>query len=260
MDDKIAPCSDNYFTQLAKYYDVTHQWRDYERQSAFLLEIVRKYRPDSKRVLDIACGTGEHARRLSSSGYKVTAIDNSREMLDIAARKNRKLSPVPEWVLSDLLTLQSFDPFDVIYCLGMTIHYIYSPDRLVSFLSGVSEKLHTGGIFILDIISPWQLLEWAPSNHFFSKDTSQQIYILERSEIDRSSRIRHNDYTWFVKDTKSDWCQYELFENLKVWFIDEIEYFLEKTGLKLISKCSDYDLTRLNLEKDFNVVFVTRGS
>jgi hypothetical protein len=90
--------------------------------------------------------------------------------------------------------------------------------------------------------------------------TSQQIYILERSEIDHSSRIRHNDYTWFVKDTKSDWCQYELFENLKVWFIDEIEYFLEKTGLKLISKCSDYDLTRLNLEKDFNVVFVTRGS
>jgi SAM-dependent methyltransferase len=260
MDDKIVPYSTNFFTELAKYYDVTHQWRDYEKQSAFLLNIIQKHKPDSKRVLDLACGTGEHAYRLSSSGYIITAVDNSKEMLDIAATKKPKFSRSPEWVLINILTLGEFDPFDVIYCLGMTVHCMYSPDIFISFLSGVKKRLYPNGIFIFDIINPWKLLEWAPSNHFFSKDSNHQIYILERSEIDRNSRVRHNDYTWFVKDRDSDWHRYQLFENLRTWFIDEVEHFLEKGGFKLITKCSDYDLTRFDLENDFNVVFVTRGA
>ena len=110
---------------------------------------------------------------------------------------------------------------------------------------------------MLDIINPWQMLEWAPVEHHYSANTSQQVHILRRSEMDRSLRILHNKYTWFVKDADEGWCQHELFENLRVWFIDEIEHFLDQAGLRLIMKCSNYDPTRLELRKDYNVAFVT---
>ena len=258
MDSSVVCHSENYFTELAKYYDVTHQWRDYDKQAAFLLDIVEKYRPSCARILDLGCGTGEHARRLCAAGHRVTGMDSSDEMLAIAASKTLEASPRPEWVLSNFMTSQESNIFDVAYCLGMTVHYVYSPDGLIFFLSKVRDMLTLAGIFVLDIINPWHMLEWAPVAHRYSANASQQIHVLERTEIDRSLRIRHNEYTWFVKDTDYAWHQHKLFENLKIWFIDEIEYSLDRAGLVLAKKCSNYELTRLDLRSDFNVAFVTR--
>jgi SAM-dependent methyltransferase len=256
MEDLVNACSNNYFTELAKYYDVTHQWRNYDMQTSFLHEVIQQYKKDCKYVIDLACGTGEHAYRLSKEGYQITGIDNSEEMLAIASKK----SDTPNWLLGDFLTFESLKHFDIAYCLGMTVHYIYSPDTLVVFLSRVKDILSPAGIFIIDMINPWFIINWASTNHFHSADISHQIYILEKSEMDKKSRIRHNDYTWFVNDKDKRWQRYDLFENLKLWFIDEIENVLNKAGLEILAINSDYNMERLNLEKDFNVVFVAKRS
>ena len=256
MEDSINACSNNYFTGLAKYYDVTHQWRDYSLQTSFLQEVIQKYKEDCKYVIDLACGTGEHAYRLSETGYKITGIDNSEEMLAIASKKSAKTN----WLLSDLMTFDSLNHFDLAYCLGMMVHYIYSPHRLVTFLSKVKDVLHPAGIFVIDIINPWYVIDWASINHFLSTDENHEIYILEKSEMDKRSRIRHNDYTWFVKDSGKQMRQYTLFENLRLWFVDEMEHFLAEAGFRVLATNSDYNLERLDLETDFNVVFIAKSS
>jgi SAM-dependent methyltransferase len=256
MEDLVNACSNNYFTELAKYYDVTHQWRNYDMQTSFLQEVIRKYQKDCKYVIDLACGTGEHAYRLSKAGYQITGIDNSEEMLAIASKK----SNIPDWLLSDFLNFESLKHFDIAYCLGMTIHYIYSPETLVTFLSRVRDILNPAGVFIMDIINPWHIIDWNSTNHFQSADVSHSIYILEKSEMDKKTRTRHNNYTWFVKDTDKQWQQYDLFENLRLWFIDEIENVLIKAGLKVLAINSDYNMERFDLKKDFNIVFVAKRS
>lgn len=37
--------------------------------------------PDFRKVLDVCCGMGRHARALGSRGYSVTGIDRDRVML-----------------------------------------------------------------------------------------------------------------------------------------------------------------------------------
>lgn len=73
--------------QLARYYDLMHKYRNYRRESEFLYKIVQRMCPGANRILDICCGTGEHAIRMAQAGYTVTGIDASQEMLGIARKK-----------------------------------------------------------------------------------------------------------------------------------------------------------------------------
>ncbi|MFN3533375.1 MAG: class I SAM-dependent methyltransferase [Candidatus Brocadia sp.] len=40
-----------------------------------------------ERILDLGCGTGENALVLARSGYRITGVDRSASILEIARRK-----------------------------------------------------------------------------------------------------------------------------------------------------------------------------
>ena len=71
----------------AKYYDVMHQYRDYDLECSFADNLIKRTVPGAKRALDICCGTGEHAIRMARLGYEVAGVDQSQDMLDIAVNK-----------------------------------------------------------------------------------------------------------------------------------------------------------------------------
>jgi 2-polyprenyl-3-methyl-5-hydroxy-6-metoxy-1,4-benzoquinol methylase len=59
-----------------------------------------------KNILDIACGTGRHAIPLAKLGYRVTAFDLSKEMLDIAKEKAKKENVRIEFKQEDMKELE----------------------------------------------------------------------------------------------------------------------------------------------------------
>lgn len=63
------------------------------------LEIIKKYQ--CKNIIDLGCGTGAQARLLSSHGYKVTGVDASPQMLQVAHQKNKYQT---RYILGDITT------------------------------------------------------------------------------------------------------------------------------------------------------------
>src|SRR6187200_2720229 len=51
-----------------------------EAEVDFIVEVANLKKQDA--VLDIMCGYGRHALELAKRGYKVTALDNSKEYID----------------------------------------------------------------------------------------------------------------------------------------------------------------------------------
>ncbi|MEP5152022.1 class I SAM-dependent methyltransferase [Planktotalea sp.] len=86
-----------------------HKWMD------VFLGIV----PDTKRILDIGCGTGDPiARYFIDQGCSVTGIDASPEMLEIAQAR----FPRSTWINADMRSLDLEQKFDGILAWHSSFH------------------------------------------------------------------------------------------------------------------------------------------
>ncbi|WP_330356209.1 class I SAM-dependent methyltransferase [Streptomyces chartreusis] len=103
-------------------------------------------------VLDCACGIGLDALALARSGFRVTASDGSKAMIN-EARKRFRDSGVQvtavhsEWV--DLPTkLQG--PFDLVLCTGNSIAHASSKTAMIGSLRSMHSVLRPNGLLIVD--------------------------------------------------------------------------------------------------------------
>src|SRR4051812_7422098 len=80
----------SYYTQLAPLFDTTNPRQSSTALEArFLISTVKRYVPQRQYTfLDIACGTGRHIKELEKNGHKVIGVDASKELINIARKKN----------------------------------------------------------------------------------------------------------------------------------------------------------------------------
>src|SRR6266404_7841416 len=105
--------------------------------------------PDSRKVLDVCCGLGRHARALSNRGYSVIGIDRDSH----AIAKARALAGGPGYVNTDI---RDHPPepgaFDAAIVMSQSFGYFHSTtnrDLLARLATGVREA----GRVILDLWS-----------------------------------------------------------------------------------------------------------
>jgi SAM-dependent methyltransferase len=101
-----------------------------------------------KRLLDVACGTGESFLPMLARGYVVTACDISPAMAAAARRKAGSRARVLEHDLRDLPVLGSFD---LVWCLGDALNYLHSDAELEAAFRGMRSNLAPGGIVVFDV-------------------------------------------------------------------------------------------------------------
>jgi SAM-dependent methyltransferase len=78
------------------------------------------------RVLDVGCGQGTQLVRLARSGYHVTGVDPSLELLDLAARSVDGEAPETRSRVvlrpGDIDGLDDFGSFDAVCCHGVVMY------------------------------------------------------------------------------------------------------------------------------------------
>lgn len=139
------------FGKIADYYYLLFdEVSRLKREEPFLSEIVMRFAPLPK-VLDLACGTGLHARFLANKGANVTAVDISEEMLNFA--RKQYLPKNIYFVLGDLEHLPITGGWDVILCLGNSLCLLSSRDTIRALFQHVSKLLVSGGMFLIQILN-----------------------------------------------------------------------------------------------------------
>ena len=82
--------SDTFGAAYAQQYDLLYQDKDYDAEVALLERLFHAHDLEGMAVLDLGCGTGQHAIRLAQRGYDVTGVDRSPEMLRIVCPDGRR--------------------------------------------------------------------------------------------------------------------------------------------------------------------------
>ena len=140
----------------AEAYDFFYKDKDYEAECDMIEEIFRRHADGRvNTILDLGCGTGNHAIPLAKRGYKVTGVDRSSEMLKHAEAKaetrHMDLKEVPQFMNGDVRCLELEQSFDAVIMLFAVLGYQLTNPDLSSTLRTVRKHLKRGGIFIFDV-------------------------------------------------------------------------------------------------------------
>ena len=129
---------------FARFYDEVMD--DPAPRAARVLELIQRYRPAPRSVLEIACGTGSILARLDSVPERF-GLDLSPEML---ARARIKI-PGVELVCGDMTSFDLGRRFDVVACVFDSINHLLTFDEWEWTFAAVHDHLTDGGLFVFDV-------------------------------------------------------------------------------------------------------------
>jgi len=228
--------------ELAKYYDAMRTYRDYGKEARFADSLIQKYYPGTKRVLDLCCGTGEHAIEMTKLGYEVTGIDLSNDMLVIAREKAENLDLSINFIYGDVNDLNVLEKFTAAYCLGYTLLYMTTHRKAVDFFNAVHNVLEPGGIFIVDFINGWSIInEWHEDKATYRLGDAT-IFLLEQATLDRKNRLKHVEFQYLIDEHNGQVKTVFAEEDLRIYFEDEVGLLLLSCGFDTIKSYGDYKL------------------
>ncbi len=154
----------NSYTALAKFYEKIIYDDSYKTWLNYLLSAV-KTNAKIGACLDVACGTGIFTRLLKKEGYKVTGVDYSVDMLNIAKQKAIEERLNINYLFGDIRTLKSLEKVELITAINDGLNYIKSTELSKAF-KGFYNSLKKGGTLIFDISSKHKLKNILGNNAF----------------------------------------------------------------------------------------------
>jgi SAM-dependent methyltransferase len=181
--------------------------------------------PDFRKLTDVCCGMGRHARALSSRGYSVIGIDRDAD----AMMKARELAGGPSYVHADIRDYRPApDTFDVAIVMSQSFGY-FDPATNRNVLGRLAVGLREGGRLILDL--------W--NHEFFAAHQGERELKTARGVVQESKRLDgdrlyvHLDYP----DGAHEEFEWQLFTPAQMISL------AQSVGLGLMLSCTDFDTT-----------------
>jgi SAM-dependent methyltransferase len=113
------------------------------------------------RVLDLGCGTGEHALLAAASGHEAVGIDAAPTAIAMARAKAERLGSAARFEVADALALGQWgETFDTVLDSGL-FHVFDDGDR-VRLVDGLRVAVRPGGTYRLLCFSEHQPGDWGP--------------------------------------------------------------------------------------------------
>ena len=180
--------------------------------------------PSFRRVVDVCCGMGRHARALCSRGYSVTGVE--RDAAAIA--KARELAGGPSYIQADVRDYQpDICAYDLAVVMSQSFGYFDATTNR-DVLRRLATGVRAGGRVVLDLWSP----EFFAS-HQGQRDLELQNGIVrEKKHVQDDRLFVHLDYP----DGGHDDFEWQLFTAA------EMISLADSVGLKLVVSCTDFDM------------------
>ena len=174
------------YNALAPFYDRLTEDVNYSAFAAFYRQIFTYYGVSPKLILDAACGTGTLTRLLAEKGYEMIGVDQSFEMLSVAAEKMADMeeSARPLLLNQPLQELDLYGTVDAALCSLDGMNYI-APAELEPAFQRIHLFLEPGGVLIFDVHTPEKLRKL--DGEMFLDET-EDVFCVWRAEYEEKQR------------------------------------------------------------------------
>lgn len=146
--DFLKNMSKNQYKTFSYYYDEIMELIEYDGW----VGLTKKYLKPDSTILDLACGSGTFAISLANDGYKVTGLDLSREIIEVAKEKMKLNHVEIDFEVKDMTNFSYNSQFDVITCFFDSVNFL-TKDEVKRMMDAVYNNLKDGGFFIFDLFT-----------------------------------------------------------------------------------------------------------
>lgn len=227
-------------TLYADYYELLYKDKDYAGEVEYLVELLGQVGVRSeagvRSILELGCGTGRHAELLAGRGYSVYGVDRSTDMLETARRRGAG-NPHLTFSLGDVTSVEVGKHFDVVLSLFHVLSYQISNSEVEAMFRTASNHLKPGGTVVFDFWHGPGVLTDRPAVRV-RRFEGQDVTVLRISEPTMHPELDAVDVNFTVQiRRKGEAMVTEAQEahRMRYFAVPELEYFMAKTGLELVS-------------------------
>lgn len=245
----------------AELYDLFYGTKPYAAEASYIHNLLQRFSGQPvHRVLDIACGTGNHAIELERFGYEVTGSDISLDMLSLARDKAREKGSKVRFEQQDMRTLEvASKPFDAALCLFDAIGHVQTTSAIKQTFGAVHRHLGQGGLFVLEF---WHAAAMAGRHdpqrvRTFATDQGE-ILRLSQTTVDLASQCATVEHA--IYDLRSDGTYRTAIERQanRFFSLQEMSELLDDCGFDVVRYYSGYSSDEVLTPDTWHIVLTAR--
>jgi SAM-dependent methyltransferase len=250
-------------SNYAGQYDRLYAQKDYRQECDLIEQATQRFAPVRPRtILDVGCGTGQHALDLAARGYELTGVDLSASMLERAREKSKTLADAarPRWFQGDARDFEVGSKFDMSIMMFAVIGYLTDNASVLAGLRNIRRHLHDGALFACDfwygpsVLSdrPTDRVRVIPTENGEVVRTTQTTLSITTHTADVHFRLWQQEGGRIVANTAET-------HRMRYFFPQEFALFLSNAGLEMLSISAFPSLDRSLTDDTWNAFVVARA-
>ncbi len=179
------------------------------------------------RILDLACGAGQHAVELAARSYDLVGFDLSQSQLDwaggLAQERGQRLS----FTHGDMRDLAYAEAFDAIYSWNTSFGF-FEEEKNIDIAQRIFRALRPGGRFLLDVVNRDYVVSQQPGQTWFEGDGCVCIDDVTIDFITSRMKVKR---TLMLTSGKNRECNY----SVRIYGLHELGKMLHDVGFKILT-------------------------
>jgi SAM-dependent methyltransferase len=244
------------YGRFAYLYDRLMEDIPYDKWLQVLEKYSTKYKVEGKRLLDVACGTGELSCRFAMQGFQVTGVDLSEDMLAVATAKAEAEGLRIPFYQQNMAELEVMDKFNLITIFCDSINYLSSEQEVIQTFNGVANHLTEDGLFLFDVHSEHKM-ENIFKDQTFTHIDEDICYIWNCFQGEFPLSVEH-ELTFFVSDSsRRKYDRVEEFHFQRTFPIQQYKFWLDQAGFEMLHILGDLE-NQPPTEETERILFIAR--
>lgn len=220
------------YTSFAEVYDIFMDNVPYEEWADYISELLKQYGITEGLVLDLGCGTGSITECLAARGYDMIGVDNSAEMLEIAAGKKERSGHDILYLNQDMREFELYGTVRAIVSVCDSVNYIAAEKELEQVFRLANNYLDPGGIFLFDFNTEYKYRE-VLGVQTIAEDREDCSFIWDNYYYE-DERMNEYELTLFIRDAEHEdlYRKYQEMHYQKAYTLYMVKELVEWSGLE----------------------------